>query len=266
MIPEFVYQLHRYDFRRNIYLEMGKKVEPVWKVSIVNNRKKNFPIKAAMSKRRDMADVNSKEVPDSFKVFRKPEKLSLKCDDFVLFEYIEKDPLMLGNPGMASRLSRYYYPDRVAQNVKKDLGQNSKKTEIVKKFKQLIEKETGTLGEEVPLEKGEKLPILGQLTNKAYSGLTILENVMYELPVFKQKTRKNDFVLVRVFEDGKYKYFLRRIRHVYTTGQIQPKLEVLCPYSRQFKSFVKRLLKFYIKRSFEKKNCIHLDEIKEILP
>ena len=96
--------------------------------------------------------------------------------------------------------------------------------------------------------------------------VAMLENNLYRVPVFKQKARKNDFVLVRVVEKGEVKYYLRRIKTVYTAGQIQPKSEVFCPYSRQFRFFLKKLLKFLINKFFEDKRSVHLKELKEFFP
>ena len=122
----------------------------------------------------------------------------------------------------------------------------------------------GEQGEEIPLEENEQLPILGQLIGSKYEGVAILENNLYRVPVFKQKTRKNDFLLVRVVEKGEVKFYLRKIKSVYTAGQIQPKLEVFCPYSRQFRFFLKKLLKFSINRNFKEKNSVHLNDLKDI--
>lgn len=266
MTPDRVYMLHRYDISRTIEQSLSLGSNSTWRVKVVNRSQKNYPLKYLMSKRRDFVDSNSKEIHHSYKIFKKLKKISLNSDDFVLFEYIEKDPLIIGNVGMASRLSRYYYPDRVAQYIKKKKGEDLDNEAIIKEYNTTLDDVLGELGEDVGMSREEKLPILGQLTKKDNLGLTILENNMYKLPVFKQKPKKTDFVLVRCLENGQNKYYLRRITHLYTTGQVQPKLEVFCPYSRQFRSFVKKLLKSYIKRSFEEKGCINLEEVKEILP
>jgi hypothetical protein len=50
-------------------------------------------------------------------LFKHSGKLSLNSDDFFLFEYIEKDPLILSSLGMGSRLERVVYPSRVAYHV-----------------------------------------------------------------------------------------------------------------------------------------------------
>lgn len=50
-------------------------------------------------------------------LFKSARKLSLRSDDFFLFEYIEKDPLILSSLGMGSRLERVIFPSRVAYHV-----------------------------------------------------------------------------------------------------------------------------------------------------
>jgi len=42
------------------------------------------------------------------------KRLSLKSDSFVLIEYIEKNPLILSNKGMGSRIHRCIYLTRFA--------------------------------------------------------------------------------------------------------------------------------------------------------
>lgn len=154
----------------------------------------------------------------------------------------------------------------MAREVQVSKGKNLTPDQQLTEFHKLIKKTLGEHGEQIFLNKGEKIPILGQLTNSKHIGITILENNMYRMPVFKRKARKTDFVLVRTKVKGKTKYFLRRIKNVYTTGQIQPKVEVFCPYSRQFSTFLKKLMKYYITKKFEEQKGIHLNELKEFLP
>ena len=74
------------------------------------------------------------------------------------------------------------------------------------------------------------------------------------------------FILVRTCVNGKEQFFLRRIKHVYTAGQIQPKLEVFCPYSRAFRLFLKKLLKYYINNSFSSGQVLKIPELKKLFP
>lgn len=105
MTQDTVYHLHRHDMTRSIITDKLTGNSGVWKTKIVNNHYSNYPLDHAMNKRRSKVDIESKEVHHSFHIFKKVKKLSLRSDDFFLFEYIEKDPLMLSNPGMTSRLT-----------------------------------------------------------------------------------------------------------------------------------------------------------------
>ena len=69
-----------------------------------------------------IGDINTQEIHHSQEIFKKFSKLSLKTDDFTLFEYIEKNPLMLSNIGMASRLTKYYYPVRIIKKIVDEQG------------------------------------------------------------------------------------------------------------------------------------------------
>lgn len=117
MTSDSVYHLHRHDMTRTIMGDVLTGKNHAWKTKVVNNHHSNYPIDHAMNKRRSKVDFESKEVHHSFHIFKKVKKLSLRSDDFFLFEYIEKDPLMLSNPGMTSRLTQYYYPRRAARCV-----------------------------------------------------------------------------------------------------------------------------------------------------
>lgn len=90
------------------------------------------------------------------------------------------------------------------------------------------------------------LPVVGQLTQKKYTGVTILENNLSKVPVFVQRPNKTDFLLICEIKNGQKKFYLRSIRSVYVAGQIQPKKEVYCPYSRNLILFQRKLLSFYI--------------------
>ena len=52
-----------------------------------------------------------------------------------------------------------------------------------------------------------------------------MESNLVALPVVKQKPNPRDFILVR--EGGNW--YLRRTENVYTSGQIEPKMEVFLP-------------------------------------
>ena len=85
----------------------------------------------------------------------------MKTDDFTLFEYIEKNPLMLSNIGMASRLTKYYYPVRIIKKIVDEQGLDNEARDKVAQFRTFLRDKLGEQGEEIPLEENEQLPILG---------------------------------------------------------------------------------------------------------
>jgi transcription initiation factor TFIID subunit 1 len=267
MSKDKIKHLHRFDLAQVVYGEILANKNSKWRVRIQNNNDLNNPLRKQLNRKsKIIVNINSQEIHHSHELFKKFSKLSLKGDDFFLFEYVEKNPLILGNIGMASRLTKYYYPTKIVKKIFEEHGADLDEKEQTSLFKHFIKDKFGEHGEENPLDETEQIPLLGQLINNKYEGVAILENNLYRVPVFKQKARKNDFILVRVVEKGEVKYYLRRIKTVYTAGQIQPKSEVFCPYSRQFRFFLKKLLKFSINKFFEEKRSVHLKELKEFFP
>jgi hypothetical protein len=260
--------LHKFDMARTIQMEIIQNRNSKWKVRLLNNSKNNYPLKQLLNQKKKKAgDINSQEIHHSHMIFKKFSKLSVKTDDYFLFEYTEKNPLIMSNIGMASRLTKYYYPNRIVkklvENTQFDIEDKEDKIKI---FRQFLKEKLGEHGEEYPLDEPDQLPLLGQLSSSKLEGLAILENNLYRAPVVKQKSKKNDFVLIRVVEKGEAKYYLRKINTIFVVGQMQPKSEVFCPYSRHFRLFLKKLLKFYINKCFREKSTVHLNELKENFP
>ena len=258
---------HRFNIGKIIYTDLLNDKNTIWKVELINRKKSDYLKQILLRKKKNMTVGNSKEIVDSYAIFNKFKRLSLKSDQFMLFEYIEKEPLILGNIGMASRLTQYIYPQKVAKII---MGQDNVQGEdekgLIEAYKDYTTNTFGVHGEENTLKEGMKLPQLGQLTNSTYPGITLLENNLSTLPVFTQKPRRTDFVLVCTKEKGVMKYYQRKIDSVYATGQIQPKLEVFCHHSRSYRSFQKKLLKYQISKSFEVKNKVNFDELRQIMP
>ena len=267
MAKDKIKNLHRFDIGKVIMGDIVNNRNAKWKVKVLNNCDSNYPLKKQLNrKRRGITDINTQEIHHSQEIFKKFQKLSLRSDDFFLFEYIEKSPLILSNVGMASRLIKYFYPIKIMKKIVEEQGLDGEERDVVGQFRNYLKDKLGEHGEECPLDENDQLPTLGQLVGNKYGGVTILENNLSRVPVFKQKAKKNDFILVRVVEKGETKYFLRKIRTVYVAGQIQPKSEVFCPYSRQFRSFLKKLLKFCINKRFEETRSVHLRDLKNIFP
>ena len=135
-------------------------------------------------------------------------------------------------------------------------------------FKETIIEKFGANGEEVYNSESMNLPTIGQLNKTNFLGVNLLENNLSLTPVFPQKVKKNHFLLVVSKVGGKKRYFLRRIRHCYTAGQIQPKKEVFSPYSRDYSKFQSKFLRFYIKKQFAqaKDSRVNIDKVREVFP
>lgn len=94
----------------------------------------------------------------------------------------------------------------------------------------------------------DKIPLIGQLTDEGIIGVSILENDLFKVPIYKQKAPKTDFLLVK----NKDKTFsLRKIEYTYLVGQIEPKKEVYNPSSRTFSTFLKHCVNTVIKQELQ---------------
>lgn len=272
IIPEKIVNLYRNDITTKIIFQLLFERNVKWRFKIVRKDQEDL-----LRKRLKISDLGSSKLIQSHAIFNTPRRLSLKSDEFVLLEYIEKEPLILGDFSMGSRIEKWIYPTRLANFVlenrfgydpkKKDKDQVLKDSKIVgNEFKTTLSEMFGSKGEEIFLVEKDKLPTVGQLTSKDFCGITLLDNNLSRTPLFIQTPKKTDFLLVCTTVKGEKRYFLRRIKNVYTAGQIQPKLEVFSPYSRQYNSFLRNFQKFYIKSNFERNNLINIDDMKGVFP
>jgi hypothetical protein len=84
---------------------------------------------------------------------------------------------------MASRLKRYYYDERMP----------SKKA-FYQRHENKGSRHMGPHGEIILKSSKERLDLLGQVDTSNYKGLTVLENKMYNAPVFYHSPGRCDFV------------------------------------------------------------------------
>jgi hypothetical protein len=159
---------------------------------------------------------------------------------------------------------------RPGKKLKNDKNKNilGDKKKLMRMFKQTIIEHFGKSGEEVYNSESMNLPTIGQLNMTNYLGVNLLENNLSLTPVFPQKVRRNDFLLIVSKTGGKKRYFLRRIRNCYTAGQIQPKKEVFSPYSRDYNKFQSKFLRFYIKKQFAqaKDSRVDIEKVRKVFP
>ena len=85
--------------------------------------------------------------------------------------------------------------------------------------------------------------MLGQVDKDKYKGLTMLENNMYNAPVFYHRipSTNNDFFcsVIKQNNSNDSRIVVRSLDLFYTVGQIEPKREVYNPQSRHFTHFIK---------------------------
>ncbi len=105
--------------------------------------------------------------------FKDRNKLSLAKGKFCIFEHVDQHPLFLNNFGMASRLKRYLYDDREPSKKVFQQRHENKST-----------RHMGPYGEIILKQPRERLDLLGQVDTSVFKGLTVLENKMYNAPVF----------------------------------------------------------------------------------
>lgn len=99
-------------------------------------------------------------------------------------------------------------------------------------------------------------------------GITVLENKMYNAPLFYHSSSRTDFFcsLVQVKQGKDQRIVIRELDSMYTVGQIEPKLEVYNPQSRYFQNFIKQRAKAYIIRFLQENETIKFADIVDFFP
>ncbi|KAJ2820656.1 hypothetical protein IWW50_004975 [Coemansia erecta] len=140
--------------------------------------------------------------------------------DSVLIEYSEEYPLVLSNVGMGSVFVNYYR--------KRDMQDRS--------FPKV------ELGELFVLDINDTSPFLSFGNIESGQVVPALYNNMFRAPLFAQKTRATDFLVVKHVAKGEAKWFVRGIKYQYVSGQTYPLHEVPAPHSRKVTTTIKHRL------------------------
>lgn len=170
---------------------------------------------------------------------RKPADLSAMDGILVLAEYSEEFPLMLSQPGMATKVKNYYKrkPDKDSHHSRFRFG------DIV--FSQTS-------------------PFLGSILPG--KSLQAFENNMFRSPVYEHKMPNTDFLIIRTRQG----YFIRHLPHIFTVGQQCPIMEVPGPNSKKATNHVRDFLQAFIYRLFAKSSDhpkrIKMEEIRKAFP
>ncbi|KAJ2365511.1 hypothetical protein IW150_006192, partial [Coemansia sp. RSA 2607] len=140
--------------------------------------------------------------------------------DCVLIEYSEEYPLVLSNVGMGSVFVNYY----------------RKRSATDQAFPKV------DLGELMILDLADISPFLNFGNIEAGQVVPALYNNMFRAPLFQQKPRATDFLVVKHVVKGEAKWFVRNIKYQYVVGQTYPLQEVPAPHSRKVTTTVKHRL------------------------
>ena len=180
----------------------------------------NVPVRFSKPRTVKRKNVRGREARD---VFHSTRDLSLGDNSNVLLlEYSEEYPTMMSNFGMGSRLINYYRRKDMEDNARPKLD----------------------IGETAVLLPQDKSPFSifgsvepGQVTPALY-------NAMFRAPVFKQKARATDFLVIRntTGVEGST-WYMRNIENLYVVGQEFPSVDVPGPHSRKVTTAAKNRLK-----------------------
>eukprot|EP00741_Cyanophora_paradoxa_P015631 tig00020903_g15088.t1 len=136
--------------------------------------------------------------------------ITARTGKLVAFEYMDENPMLLMNPGMASRLL-HLYRKRSGTDPHQPPAHDG--------------------GEPFVLEEGEEPPFIANV--HAGETLSCAESTLFKAPAFRhpRPTVDNDFLLVRS-KDGNG-FVIREMPAIYVVGQEEPSVEVLAPNTRE---------------------------------
>ena len=117
---------------------------------------------------------------NAYEIFKDRFKLSLVEGKFILFENIDEYPIYLSNFGMASKLKKYIYSNKLFNSS--SLNPNVKLSESEIKTKNVI----GPFGAQILLQPN-KNPLLGHIDQNELKGITVVDNNMFRAPAFYEK-------------------------------------------------------------------------------
>ncbi|PIA19709.1 hypothetical protein COEREDRAFT_79000 [Coemansia reversa NRRL 1564] len=140
--------------------------------------------------------------------------------DCVLIEYSEEYPLVLSNVGMGSVLVNYYR--------KRNIQDRS--------FPKV------DLGELFILDIADISPFLNFGNIEPGQIVPALYNNMFRAPLFAQKARSTDFLVIKHVSKSDTKWYVRGIKYQYVCGQTYPLQEVPAPHSRKVTTTIKHRL------------------------
>lgn len=165
---------------------------------------------------------------DAKELFDSTRSLSLGDNSSALLvEYSEEVPLMLSNFGMSNRFINYYRRKNMEDPTRPKAD----------------------IGETVVLLPQDKSPFSvfghvdpGEITQA-------ISNSMYRAPLFPQKAKSSDFLVVRSTTGSSGSdYYLRNIENLYVAGQQFPSVDIPGPHSRKVTTVAKNRMRMLVYR------------------
>jgi hypothetical protein len=263
-----------------------------------DNKNKHYPCKiitkSTLFKKEKKLMNKNVQYMNAYEIFKDRKKLSLIDGKFCLFEHIDEYPLFISNFGMASKMKKYLYSNKLFTS--NATNPNSKLSESEIKTYNMI----GPNGTQILLTQNQKLPLLGQIDVNEIKGLNILDNNMYRAPIFYERIngvnssnnfnacsnngssnnnnssnssskapRYNFLLTLKKGKDGKQVFYIRELEHLYTVAQEEPKIEVYPPQSRQYNTFLKNKIETYTYKLYNEigyKAGINFKEFTNLFP
>ncbi len=170
---------------------------------------------------------------------------------FVIIEYCEERPLLLGSLGMCSRLITWWRPGPGMEGLPPS-----------------VDVQDGRLQE---LEPGDESPFLGDIL--LGSAQQSIVNELYRSPLFPHKIRRTDFLMVgstnaerggrrssshttvhdasHPDKDVVYYHNIREIERMFLSGQTEPCKLIYVPGTPKTKQILSKILAFLVGRLFE---------------
>jgi hypothetical protein len=262
---------HRPNFAKHLLKEKKKRTFNFFLDDNFNisdsGRGKRWPVNILtrnyLKKKENKRKSKNIQYMNAYEIFKDRYKLSLVDGKFALFEHIDEYPLFIDNFGMASKLKKFLYTQRLfnsnVSNPTTKLSDSELKTYNI----------VGPYGSQILLQPNQKLPLIGQIDHTELKGLSVIDNKMYRAPAFYEKVTNptpiekekkpadekkyfNFLITFKKSKDGKHEgFYIRELEHNYVVAQEEPKIEVYPPQSRQYNNFLKKKIQTYTYKLYD---------------
>jgi hypothetical protein len=260
---------HRPNFCKYLLKEKKKRTfglvfDDQFNISNTSNSKRwdvNILTRNYLKKKERKRITKNIQYMNAYEIFKDRYKLSLVDGKFALFEHIDENPLFVDNFGMASKLKKFLYTQRLFNSSVSN--PTTKLTESELKTYNMV----GPYGSQILLQPNQKLPLIGQIDTSESKGLTVVDNKMYRAPTFYEKLANpidikptadegkkyyNFLITFKKSKDGKNEgFYIRELEHNYVVAQEEPKIEVYPPQSRQYNQFLKKKIQTYTYKLYD---------------